>query len=309
VKAATETFRASDGHGVHLYRWEPDAGTPRAVVQIAHGMGEHAARYVPIAERLCEAGHVVYANDHRGHGRSVARSQDLGDMGTGGWNRAVQDLLELNQNFAQRHPRTPRILFGHSMGALLARHYLVLHGATLSGAILSGTTDGGGFQLWLARWLAAFERWRLGADAESAALSWVLFGRANKKFDPGRTGFEWLSRDPAQVDAYVEDPLCGFVVRAGSLCEMFEGLRWERRLEQRVQIPPDLPVYVFVGADDPFNRELVGLRELLDSYQSAGLRNVDHQFYDGGRHEMLNEINRDEVYRDVVRWIDGILPS
>lgn len=307
MKAATETFRASDGHGLHVYRWEPDARTPRAVIQIAHGMGEHASRYAPIAARLCASGHVVYANDHRGHGRSVAGAQDLGDMGDDGWNRTVQDLRELNDSFAERHPGVPRVLFGHSMGALLARQYLVLHGATLSGAILSGTTDGGGFQLWLARWLAAFERWRLGARGQSSVLNWVLFGKANRKFDPGRTGFEWLSRDPLQVDAYVEDPLCGFVVRAGSLCEMFEGLDWERRPEQRARIPKDLPIHVFAGADDPFNRELGGLNELLDSYGAAGLRNVSHRFYEGGRHEMLNEINRNEVYADVVRWVEGAL--
>ncbi len=307
MRAAHETFRASDGHGLHLYRWEPDTPVPRGVVQIAHGMGEHAGRYAPIAARLCEAGLVVCANDHRGHGRSVARPEDLGDMGYDGWNRTVQDLREVNDAFAERYPGVPRILFGHSMGALLARHYLLLHGDTLHGAILSGTSEGGGFELGLARFLAHVERWRLGARAESSVLNWVLFGRANSRFDPGRTGFEWLSRDDEQVDAYVQDPLCGFVVRAGSLCDLFTGLAWERRRKQRARIPRELPLYVFAGSDDPFNHDLAGLHKLLTGYQRAGLNRVCYRFYAGGRHEMLNETNRAEVYEDVALWIDGML--
>ncbi len=310
MKTSTPAFSASDGQALRLYQWEPDSSPrPRAVVLIAHGMGEHAARYAWVAEQLCEAGYRVYANDHRGHGLTASGPDSLGDMGPGGWHAAVRDLRELVDWIGERHPGTPRVLLGHSMGSFLARQYLIEHGETVEAAILSGSTDGGGLQLLLTRLLARIERWRHGASGESEIVQKALFGKTNERFEPGRTGFEWLSRDPEQVDLYVEDPRCGFVLRMGSLCEMFDALALERRRSERAKIPRTIPLLIFSGADDPIHRELAGLWRLIEEYRAAGLQRVDHKFYEGGRHEMFNEINRDEVVADLLDWLKRSIPE
>ncbi|NNL84175.1 MAG: alpha/beta fold hydrolase [Myxococcales bacterium] len=272
-------------------------------------MGEHAGRYDWVAERLCDAGFEVFANDHRGHGRTATSPAELGDMGANGWHRAVQDLREIIDWIAGAYPGVARVLLGHSMGSLLARQYLIDHGQTLDAAILSGSTDGGGFQLHLTRLLARVERFRLGPRGESEIVQKALFGKSNRAFEPGRTGFEWLSRDPDQVDRYVEDPLCGFVLRMGSLCDMFDGLAKERRRSERRKIPGELPIYIFSGDRDPIHRDLAGLRRLLNEYRAAGLQQVQHRFYEGGRHEMFNETNREEVCRDLIGWLAKSIPS
>ena len=211
MKTSTPSFSASDGHPLRVYQWEhDDAPATRGTIVIAHGMGEHAARYAWVAEHLCAAGYVVFANDQRGHGHTASDPDELGDMGPDGWNRAVQDLRELIDWSGARRPgeAAPRVLLGHSMGSLLARQYLTEHGETLDAAVLSGSADGGGFQLFTTRLLARIERWRHGRAGVSEVVQKALFGRFNKNFEPGRTGFEWLSRDPEQVDRYVEDPFC-----------------------------------------------------------------------------------------------------
>jgi alpha-beta hydrolase superfamily lysophospholipase len=310
VKTSTPAFTASDGRALRVYQWERAAASaPRAVILIAHGMGEHAARYAWVAERLCDAGYPVYALDQRGHGRTAPGPADLGDMGPDGWNRGVRDLRELIDWIGARHLNTPRVLLGHSMGSLLARQYLIDHGDTLDAAVLSGSTDGGGLQLRVTRLLARVERWRHGSGGESAIIQKALFGRSNRNFDPGRTGFEWLSRDPEQVDLYMHDAHCGFVLRMGSLCDMFEGLVVERRRSERAKIPKRLPIFVFSGDADPIHQKLKGLRRLLDEYEAVGLERVDHKFYPGGRHEMFNETNREEVCSDLIDWLHRSVPA
>jgi alpha-beta hydrolase superfamily lysophospholipase len=303
VKRSTSEFSASDDQRLQLFHWQPEGRAPHAVVLIAHGMGEHAGRYGWVAEQLCDAGYEVYANDHRGHGQTASSPADLGDMGPNGWRRAVLDLRELIDWIGTEHPGVARVLLGHSMGSLLARQYLIDHGHTLDAAVLSGSTDGGGLQLHLTRLIARVERWRLGPRGESERVQKALFGKSNQAFEPGRTGFEWLSRDPDQVDRYVEDPRCGFVLRMGSLCDMFDGLASERRRSERQKIPKELPIYILSGDRDPIHRELAGLRRLLNEYRAAGLSHVHHRFYEGGRHEMFNETNREEVCGDLIAWL------
>ncbi len=300
MKTSTTHVEASDGQRLFVYEWAPDASAPRATVLLSHGMGEHAGRYVWLAEQLTGAGYLVVAPDQRGHGHTARR---LGDMGPDGWLRCVEDLRELALRTEAAVPGVPRVLLGHSMGSLLARQFLTRHGRTLDAAVLSGSTDGGGLQLALTRVLARFERWRLGPSGESALIQRALFGHANRPFEPGRTGFEWLSRDPAQVDRYVEDPHCGFTLRVGSLCDMFDGLAVEGRRGERRKIPRELPILILSGEEDPIHRGLRGLRRLLAAYDAAGLRRVDHRFYPGGRHEMFNETNRKEAGSDLIDWL------
>jgi alpha-beta hydrolase superfamily lysophospholipase len=301
-------INAGDGKRLHVYRWLPD-GQPRGVLQIAHGMGEHAARYADAAAAFTNAGYAVYANDHRGHG-ATADPDALGWMGENGWNRVVADAADLTNYIRGEHPDMPLALVGHSMGAMLTQQYLYRFGSSLDAAVLSGCPGvAGRFQSWLSRTLARIESWRLGPDGESPLLQKLLFGKANDAFDgPDSTGFEWLSRDADQVAAYVNDPHCGFVLRCGSLLDLFIGSKQARDMENVLQIPANLPLYVFSGSDDPVHGEGRNLERMLDLYRRH-LRQVDERIYPGGRHEMLNETNRDEVIQDLLDWLDKVLPK
>ncbi len=298
----TQTLTVADGHPMHYYRWLPD-GDPVASVQIAHGMGEHAARYDWTAGHLTAAGFVVYAQDHRGHGASSS-PEHYGDMGEDGWNRTIEDAAELTRMIRSKHPGLPHALVGHSMGSMLSQQYLYRFGSEIDAAVLSGSPGlGGAFALWLSHTIARFESWRHGFDAHSELLQNLLFGKSNEPFDgPDATGFEWLSRDRDQVRRYVDDPACGFVLRAGSIVNLMAGAREARRKAFITGIPADLPIYVFAGQADPVHDEEKGLNRLLKRYR-AQVRQVDYRLYPDGRHEMLNETNRDEVVADLVAWL------
>ena len=295
---------ASDGHTVAGYAW--DIGNPRAMVQIAHGMGEHARRYDAVAQALNQAGFAVFATDHRGHGGTGRTT--LGYMGGDGWNRTLADTFEFNRMLRSRHPEVPLVLLGHSMGSMLGQQYITRYGYSIDAIALSGSP---GFKNRFGRLipglLARFEAWRHGPDRSSALLQKMLFGGSNKAFDgPGATGFEWLSRDPAEVKKYVDDPECGFVLTTGSLVDLFAGAAMTQSPACLAKIPTTLPVYVFAGADDPVHGGQQDINRMLDAYRSCRLSRLEHRWYPGGRHEMFNETNRDEVIADLVQWLHRV---
>ncbi len=305
MSVETIDFQGDDGKAIHLCRWTP-AAAPKAAVQIAHGMGEHIARYQRVAEWLNEAGYVVYGNDHRGHGRTDP--DRLGDLGAGGWEAVIADARRLNERIAEEHPRLKRVLLGHSMGAMLAQQYLCRHGATLSAAVLSGSP---GFSSFLAsilpRLIARIETWRLGPDGDSALMASLLFGQANKAFDSeDASGFEWLSRDAAEVQKYVDDPFCGAVLRTGSLLALFRGAKEASSPIRIAGVPSSLPIHVISGTADPVHNEMKNLNRLFRRYEQGVLR-VSRALYEDGRHELFNETNRRQVLDDLVDWLDGVL--
>ncbi len=294
---------ASDGEKISCYRWLIDE--PRAVVHIAHGMGEHAQRYDRLAQALNAAGYAVYANDHRGHGETSPDSP--GDMGGDGWNRVVADAYELNRRISGTHPDLPRILLGHSMGSMIAQLYITRHGASIDALVLSGTPGfRRGFASLLGRVLAAVETKRLGPTASSDVMQKLLFGDANKPFDTSdATGFEWLSRDAQEVQKYIDDPHCGFVLCTGSLVDMFAASQVVQQPHVLAKIPKDLPMYVMSGTADPVHREKKGIQTMLQAFYDQNLADITVKWYDEGRHEMFNETNRDQVTADLVSWLDA----
>lgn len=310
VTAETIDFLASDGAVVQLYRWGA-AGAARAanrgVVLIAHGMGEHAGRYQALAEALVHAGYRVYANDHRGHGATAEPGLD-GWMGEDGWNRAIADAGEIAAHIRRQEPGMPLVLLGHSMGSMLAQQFLYRNGELLDAAILCGTPGINGLlQNWLIHALARFERRRRGPKAHSLLLQKMIFGDANAAFDgPDATGYEWLSRDHAKVSAYVQDPRCGFVLRAGSLCDLFAGAREARRRSSIAGIPSHLPVLVINGSDDPVHAGGANIKRMLRAYRTQ-IPRLESRLYAGARHELFNETNREAVIADVVAWLDQAL--
>jgi len=305
MRADTFRFKVEDEKELFVYRWLPDEGAPRkAIMHIAHGMAEHAGRYARVAEALVAAGYAVYANDHRGHGQTAAPGE-LGWMGPGGFHRAVQDLEQLLVFEKAESPGLPAVLFGHSMGSYLTQAFLIEAGASIRAAVLSGTGGKPSLMASAGRLVAREERLRLGARGHSKLLAGLSFDAFNKAFQPNRTAFDWLSRDEAEVDKYVADPLCGFMVSTQLWVDVLDGLATISRPELQARVPPGLPIYVFCGSEDPVGERTRSVGQLLGAYGRAGVRDVTHEFYPGGRHEMLNETNRDDVTRNLVTWLDA----
>jgi len=292
----------NDGVEIAGERRLPD-GAPKAVVVVAHGMAEHAARYGRFAAALAAVGYAVYAPDHRGHGRTAGGDENLGWAGPDGWNTMLRDLDRLTVLARERHPGAPLILFGHSMGSVLAQRFAQLHGDRLAGLILSGTFGGAPN---IGAGIAAASAARLlRGDRAPSPLQRTMFAGFNKAFAPGRTGFEWLSRDDAEVQKYADDPRCGFTFSNRLLLDMLRGYAetWKPANERR--IPRTLPVLFFSGAVDPVGGNTRAVTALAERYRALGLRDIEVKFYPDARHETLNETNRDEVVRDVVAWLDA----
>jgi alpha-beta hydrolase superfamily lysophospholipase len=278
---------SDDGSSIACACWE-SRGDVRGVVQIAHGMGEHLGRYHETINALTSAGFVVYGNDHRGHGLTAPSPANLGDFGSGGFEGVVSDMARLTEIARDEIPDLPLFLLGHSMGSFAAQAYAIDHSHEIDGLILSGSgaLDG------LARL----------ANAAPAGTNLL-----NAAFEPARTPFDWLSRDERIVDAFINDPYCFAALRPDSLASF---LGFARRLKDPIALSAlrsHLPVYLFSGSDDPVGQHLAGVRLLRERYRAAGLHDVAFDFYPGGRHEMLNEINRREVQTRLLDWMSGVL--
>jgi alpha-beta hydrolase superfamily lysophospholipase len=298
-------FRADDGQTRLARRWLPE-GPPRAIVQIAHGLAEHSARYARLAAALNSAGYAVYANDHRGHGPKAAAA-DLGHFADeGGWDKVVGDLWTLNRLIAAEQPGVRIVFLGHSLGSFLGRGFLSRHSDALAGAVLSGSNGRPPAIATLGRLIAREERMRLGKRGKSDPILQLWFGEFNKPFKPARTAFDWLSRDEKEVDAFVADPLCGFPFTTQLAIDVLDALPRVTSPASLRAIRKDLPIYVFSGERDPVGANIQGL---IQDLKAAGFTKLTTQIYPGARHETLNETNRDEVTRDLIAWLDGIEPT
>jgi alpha-beta hydrolase superfamily lysophospholipase len=289
---------------VFYYKWEPEGINPRGVVQIAHGMAEKAIRYDKFARELSEKGYVVYANDHRGHGQTAGSVQALGQIGKGGFIGMIRDMKALNDIIKEENGELPIYLFGHSMGSFLTQGYIALHGGTLRGAILSGTKGREPLVTYFGAMIAWREMKKRGFDTPSPFLSKLSFGGYNKNFKPNRTEYDWLSRDNSVVDTYIHDPYCGGVFPSGFYYELLKGLNVIQSRLAMEKIPKKLPIYIFSGDKDPVGRNSRTVLGLIRDYKKLGIEDVEYKFYKDGRHEMLNEINRDEVVKDIINWME-----
>lgn len=305
MKSDSFTFKTSDGVQIFVYKWLPDdASTVKGAVQIAHGMGEHAARYERLAHALTNEGYAVYANDHRGHGKTAGSQENIGYFADeNGWEKVVDDLYALTGLIKKEISDKPFFLFGHSMGSFLSRHYAMLYAHKLTGLVLSGTGGDPGIIGKIGLFIARVEARLRCKRARSEIMTQLSFGAFNKAFKPNRTQFDWLSRDNAEVDKYIRDPWCGGVFTAGFFCDMLSGLGFINRKENIMKIPKNLPIYLFSGAKDPVGENTKGVIQVYNTLRSTGINDVTLKFYADGRHEMLNEINREEVFSDVIAWL------
>ncbi len=307
TQKSTFTFTDPDGFNVFVYKWAPEDGVPvRGAVQIAHGAAEHALRYERFAEFLNQHGFVVFANDHRGHWMTAGMLDKAGICGEDGWNGIVKDAKQLSDLIKEQYPEAPFFLFGHSMGSMIAQDYIQRWGGQLDAVILSGSVGGLGDNVDQTVALAEKMVQDQGADVPSAVFG-QMFAGFNEPFQPAKTGFEWLSRDIDEVQKYVVDPWCGFPFTNGMTLEFLKGAIKIWTPENEALIPNDLPMLVFSGALDPVGGNTLGVKALVDRYVENGVQEITLKFYEGGRHEMLNETNRDEVHQDVLAWLEAHL--
>jgi alpha-beta hydrolase superfamily lysophospholipase len=227
----------------------------------------------------------VYANDHRGHGATAGSADHHGDLGPGGWSGLVSDLGELGAIARREHPGVPLVLVGHSMGSFAVQGYLLDHSDDVDGAVLSGTT--------------AIDVVAPGIDPTKE----VDLSAFNAAFEPARTEYDWLSRDPDEVDAYVADPACGFGLNPHATASMLDGLVDTGEAARLAGIRPDLPIYLLSGDADPLAGGGALIELVADRYRQAGVKDVTVALYPGARHEVFNETNRDDITADLVAWL------
>ncbi len=301
LKAAAGTDNDID---IYVHRWLPSAPA-KAVIQVIHGLAEHAGRYSRLAAALIDLGYAVYASDLRGHGKTATCQEDLGFFAAkDGWRKCLDDLWRVNRNAASAHPGLPIVLLGHSMGATLARQFIAEHGDSLSSVVLSGSSGQPNAPAQTGRLTARLECLRLGPRGKSKLIQSLTFDAFNKRFQPARTTFDWLSRDPAEVDKYVADPLCGFAASTQLWIDMLDA--WAAIARSCDSVPRNLPIYVISGTHDPVSAGAKALTPMLEQFRAAGLQ-VESKLFPEARHELLNESNRDEVTADLIRWLGTVV--
>lgn len=300
------TFKGKNNLDIFVYKWLPDENEEvKGVVQIAHGMAETAARYEGFASTLTKEGFIVYANDHRGHGKTAGEVEKLGELGEDSFNSMVEDMHRLNEIIKEENFTLPIFLFGHSMGSFLSQRYVCLYGGELNGAIITGTCGARGIILDIGKLIARTEIKKIGRNGRSDKLGKLIFGSYDRSFKPCRTAYDWLSSDNKEVDKYINDPFCGYSFTAGFFYDFLSGLKSIENDNEIKNVSIDLPIYIFGGDKDPVGKNGKGVLKLVKTYKKYGIKDLTYKLYKGGRHEMLNEINKEEVMYDVVKWINA----
>lgn len=296
-------YESQCGSQLHGCRWTPE-GEVKSIVQIVHGIAEFVERYDEFARFLNTKGILVVAEDHMGHGKSITERSPKGYF-AGGWFGAVEDTYRLMRDTMAEFTGVPYILFGHSMGSFMARTILAKYpDSGIAGAIICGTAWQPAAVLSAGR-MAYKLVCRTGDPKKpSKLLHGMAFGSYNSRIEHPRTASDWLTRDKRIVDAYEADPLCGFMASAGLMADMMEGIAWIQDEKNTASMKKDLPVFFVAGGDDPVGAYGSGVLKAVDIFKAWGMEQVSHKIYPLCRHEILNEINRTEIYEDLLQWID-----
>ena len=298
---------ARDGCSIHALEWAPE-GPPRGIVHLVHGISEHIGRYDETARFLAEHGFLVCGEDHLGHGRTVTDGSYGFFAPENGWTLAARGVRALRKLEGARHPNLPYFLLGHSMGSFLTRTYLILWPGTVSGAVLMGTGQEPAPLVALGKRISALECRRLGPRGVSPLVHTLSLGAYNRRFRPSRTPSDWLSRDPAEVDAFLADPLCQSRPTVSLFRDMMGGLQLIARRDQLARMDPSVPVCFLSGQEDPVGGMGRGVEQVVRMFQDAGCRDLSLHLYPGARHELFHEQNRREVWADLLDWLEDRLP-
>ncbi len=288
---------------IRVRRCDPDC-EPKGIVQLVHGIAEHIERYDDFAAFLARNGYIVVGNDHLGHGKSIVNEDDLGFFAEkNGWDIAVGDMNKLHQMMKAERPEIPYIFFGHSMGSFLTRTYMIRYRANYDAVILSGTGQQPKAVVAAGYAFGKLEAKNKGPRYKSEKVNQLAFGKYNDGFTAPRTISDWLSRDEAEVDKYINDPLCGYIPSVGLFTDMLGGIAFISKHRNVSRMKKDIPVYFMSGDKDPVGENGRGVLRAYRTFLKAGMTDVTMKLYHDGRHEMLNEINKEEVYQDILDWI------
>ena len=289
---------------IHGCLWLPE-GAPKAIVQIIHGIAEFVERYDDFANFLTAKGIAVVANDHMGHGKSIDGGSIQGCF-QGGWHRAVDDCYTLLKDTQAKYPGVPYILLGHSMGSFMARTILCKYpDSGIAGAIISGTGWQPTFAMPMMVKLMELICKKGDETHPNEKLQKLIFGGYNSRIKNVRTGSDWLTRDNSIVDAYVAHPLCGFTPSSSLFRDMMVGIHYIQQPNHLSAMKKDLPVFFVAGKEDPVGSYGKGVEQACAAFKKAGMQDVAIKLYPEGRHEMLNELNKEEVYKDLLDWIES----
>ncbi|MCH1960149.1 alpha/beta hydrolase [Romboutsia hominis] len=301
-------FKGNDNLDIHVYKYEGETDKPKGIIQIAHGMNETASRYEYFAKHLTKNGYIVYINDHRGHGKTAKTVENVGYLAKeNGFYHLVEDMNILTNIIKNENEGLPIYLFGHSMGSFASQNYIMKYSHNIDGVILSGSNGDHGFILNLAEIIINREIKKHGRLYRSKFIDNLIFGRNNRKFKNTKTEFDWLSRDEEEVKKYIDNPFCGLIFTCGFFYDFIQGLKEIEDKHNLAKIPLDLPIYILSGDKDPIGKFGRGVFNLRDRYINLGVQDVSCKLYEGGRHEMLNETNKDDVIKDILDWINNKL--
>jgi len=289
---------------IHVKKCTPDSA-PKAVVQIAHGIAEHVERYSDFMNFLAGNGFVVYANDHLGHGKTAANDSEKGIFAErNGWNYVVNDMVLLHDIAAKENPGLPYVMFGHSMGSFLTRNYIIDYPDRYDFAILSGTGHQNPLMVFGGNIIAQILVLKEGPRGNGQTLNDIAFGSYLNRIENPRTPFDWLSHDEKVVDDYIADPMCGFVCQISLYSDMMKGIKYITSKSNIAKMDKTKPVYFMSGEADPVGDYGKGVDGAYKAFCNAGLQDVMIRLYPEGRHEMLNETNKDAVYKDILEWLN-----
>lgn len=297
-------FNSSTGKNkIHARMCVPDT-EPRAIVQIIHGIAEYIDRYDEFMSFLADNGIIAVGTDHLGHGKSIESEEQTGFFAyENGWDYAVRDEEVLRLAMHENYPELPIIVFGHSMGSFMARTLLIRYPDAFNAAIISGTGNQGSALVNGGLFMGNLVTGLKGAHHYSKFLNNLAFGSYNKIYENPKTEYDWLSRDEANVQKYIDDPLCGFIPTCSLFRDMMTGVKFITNKKNLTAMNKDMPVYFMSGDMDPVGECGKGVKKAYNNFLEAGMKDVSIKLYPGGRHEMLNEINKDEVYSDILTWL------
>jgi Lysophospholipase len=316
MKNAHFIFDSRDGEKIFVYKWLPDdygnddnAGERKnklkAAIHIFHGMGEHAERYEEFAKVLTDNGFAVYASDQRGHGKTAASIEKLGHFAdSNGWFIVLDDLNKLTGIIAEENPGIDIFIFGHSAGSLLARDYIVRYPENIKGIILSGTAGSPGLLGYVGILAAKLVIKKGGPTAKSPLHKKLTFEKYNSFFKPNRTTADWISRDEKVVDKMLADPYCYQLFSAAFYADLARATLRINNMKNINNIPKDLPVLIISGTECAVGGFKKGVTKVYNSFLKAGLSDVDFKLYQDARHELINELNKSEVFEDIINWLN-----
>ena len=301
-------YNSSDGKTkIHAIKWIPD-NEIKAALQISHGMLEHIERYDDFARNMAEHGILTVGNDHIGHGNSIISEECRGYFDENdGNNVLIEDMYTLMNIMKEENPDMPYFILGHSMGSFLTRQFITMYGNEINGAIISGTGQQPlgliKFGVFVTKFIASFKGW----NYRSKFVDYLALGGNNNKFKPARTKFDWLTRDEDIVDNYISDSRINIIFTLNGFYNMFRSIMLMNEQEKLEDIPKDLPMLFISGERDPVGNFGKDVSKAFNIYKNLGMENISMKLYSGDRHEILNELDREQVYDDILIWMGDLL--